>query len=147
MHRGSSVHVRTAATAGLLVVLGYVLLALLAALVSPPLVDRFGAGAVGTTASGLAVVSWAAAGWFGTRALRSSGTTRRRTVASAAVGAGVGYLAVPGLLGVVGLVLVGAPLTALLAGPLLSTVLVAAVAGLAAALGRHAPAPALYAAR
>ncbi len=135
---------RAAATAGLVVVLAYLLLTAVLALAPPPSGERVGPGAVAVATSVVAVLTWALAGWLGSRPLRAQGVRRSTTVPSVALGATAGYLAVPALVGVVGLLLVGAPAGALLAGPLLSAVLAGLVAGLGALLARHAPPPAPY---
>lgn len=138
-------HTRTALVVGALLVVLYLLLSGLVVLVAGGLGNRFGPGPVFVATSVAAVLTWFVAGWFGSSSLRAAGEGRARAGVSAATGAAVGYLVVPGLLAGAGLLLAGAGLMAFLAGPVLSAVLAGAVAGLAAAVAPHAPAPTPYA--
>ena len=114
------------------------------ALLAVALTDRLGAAAVAVLTSVAAVLTWLAAGWFGSASARAAGAGRPVAGLSAAAGGAAGYLVVPGLLSVVGLLATGAGAGAVLAGPVLSALLAGAAAGGAAAAAPHAPAPAPY---
>lgn len=135
---------RAVLTGALAVAVLYVLLSAIAALAADPLADRVGAGPVFLATSVLAVLTWAAAGWIATSRLRRRGAPRATSGLSAAAGVALGYLCVPGLLAAAGLMLSDAGVLAMLRGPLLSTLLAGAVAGVAALLAPRAPAPAPY---
>lgn len=137
-------HARTVVLVGVLLVVLFLLLGGLVVLLADGVAASVGPGPVFVLTSGAAVLTWFAAGWFGTTSVRRSGDGRAVSVPNAVVGAGLGYLVLPGLLAVVGLLATGAGALAFVTGPLLGTVLAGAVAGLAAALGPHSPAPTPY---
>lgn len=142
--RGARVHLPSSVRVAVLLALLYVLLSAVVLLVAGAVSAQVGRGPVGAVVAVLAVVSWAAAGWLGTRQHRADGAPRLGSAASAGVGGVLGYGAVPGLLATVGLLLSGAGAAQLATGPLLSTLLAGAVAALAAGLSPHAPPPAPY---
>ncbi len=138
-------HTRTVVLAGGLLVVLYLLLSGLVVLVAGGLGNRYGPGPVFVGTAAAAVLTWFLAGWFGSATVRSEGEGRTTSGVSAATGAALGYLLVPGLLAGAGLLLAGAGLLSFLTGPVLSALLAGAVAGLAAAVAPHAPAPTPYA--
>ncbi|WP_380164507.1 hypothetical protein [Jannaschia sp. R86511] len=139
-----ALHTRTVVLVAVLLVVLLLLLGGLVALLADGLASRVGAGPVFVITSVGAVLTWFLAGWFGSETARRAGEGRAVSGLSAATGAAAGYLLVPGLLAVVGLLATGAGVLTFLTGPVLSTVLAGAVGGLAAAVAPHAPAPAPY---
>lgn len=137
-------HTRTAVLAGGLLVVLYLLLSGLVVLVAGGLGGRYGPGPVFVGTAAAAVLTWFVAGWFGSVRVRSEGEGRATAGVSAAAGAALGYLLVPGLLAGAGLLLAGAGLLSFLTGPVLSALLAGVVAGLAAVVAPHAPAPTPY---
>ena len=140
------VHLRSSLRVALVLASLYVLLVLVVLTLPGAVLARPGELGARAISASLAVLSWAAAGWSGTRQLRAAGPSRTRTAATAGVGGALGYALAPGLLGTAGLLLSGAGAGALAGGPLLSTLAAGAVSAVAAGVSPHAPPPVPYSA-